>query len=144
MHYASSTRSKFSIHLKSQYQGVKFDPAKAGPLVQAFVTKGVPVSQEKLGALMASSPDLPKLQAFARECLAEAKELSEEDRKELEAGIEALGAAVETSPANGNGTAEVVKLREGNVAVEDIGAFKAGLTSSTAAVPVKSYQVVLA
>lgn len=124
LHPSSSTRKKLSVHLGSQYQGVKFDPQRAMPMIQAFFMKGIPVSQEKFMMLMASQPRVSEIQAFARECLADAPGLTSEDRTALEAMIDDLGnmAAV--------GEDSAVSLRETNKPITDIAAFKAGLELS--------------
>ncbi len=131
IHPSSSTRSKISIHLQSQYTGVKFDANQAMPLVQSFITKGVPVSQESLQQLMATSPSLEVVQGFARQALEAAEGLSETDRKELEGGVAALGNAQVA-----NGDEQAVVLRDGNVIITDIESLKASLRPSKAAQPV--------
>lgn len=91
LHPSSPARKKLSVHLNSQYQGVKFDPQRAMPMIQAFFMKGIPVSQEKFMALMASQPGVSDIQAFARDCLADAPALSPQDRTALEGMVNDLG-----------------------------------------------------
>lgn len=136
IHPSSSTRSKFSIHLQSQYTGVKFDAKQAMPLVQSFMAKGVPVSPESLQQLMSTSPSLEVVQEFARQALKAAQALSEAERHELEAGVAALGNAQVAT-----GDEQTVALREGNVTLTDIESFKASLRPSKAAQPVISFKL---
>lgn len=100
------------------------------------MAKQVPVSQTDLAALMATSPGLAQLQKFARDCLSQATELSETDRKELEAGVDALGGAV-TKKDDAD-----VAVRSSNVFIKDIVSWKAGLTPSKAAVSKSKFEVV--
>jgi insulysin len=126
LHPSSATRKKLSVHLKSQYQGVKFDPQRAMPMIQAFFMQGIPVSQEKFMVLMASQPGVTDIQAFARDCLDNASELSSQNRAALEGMIDDLSsmvAVVEESEAS---------LRETNTSISDIAAFKASLELSPA------------
>ena len=136
IHYNSPIRKKLSIHMRSTYQGVKFDPARATPIIQAFMAKQVPVSQEDLGALLATAPGLSEIQKFARECLAQATHLSEEDKIALDKQVADLDTA---KVAVGEREA---KLREENVIIDDIVHFKAGLRPSRAPVPVRKFAVV--
>jgi insulysin len=136
IHYNSPIRKKLSIHMRSTYQGVKFDPARATPIIQAFTAKQVPVSQEDMGALLATLPGLPEIQKFARDCLAQATHLSEEDKVALDKQVADLDTA-KAAPGE-----KEAKLREGNVVIDDIVQFKAGLRPSRAPVPVRKFSVV--
>jgi insulysin len=136
VHYNSPIRKKLSIHMRSTYKGVKFDPARATPLIQAFMGKQVPVNQEELGALLATSPGLPEIQKFARDCLLQATHLSKEDQETLNKQVDALDTV---KVAEGEKDA---KLREDNVIIDDIIQFKAGLRPSKAANPVQKFSVV--
>lgn len=122
--------------MRSTYQGVKFDPARATPIIQAFMAKQVPVSQEDLGALLATSPGLPEIQKFARDCLVQATHLSEEEKTTLDKQIADLDTA---KVAVGEREA---KLRKENVVIDDIVHFKAGLRPSRAPVPLRKFSVV--
>jgi len=136
VHYSSPIRKKLSIHMRSTYKGVKFDPARATPVIQAFMGKQVPVNQEDLAVLLAASPGLPEIQKFARECLSQATHLSEEDKQALSKQVDDLDTV---KVAEGEKDA---KLREGNVIIDDIIQFKAGLRPSKAANPVQKFSVV--
>lgn len=125
IHPSSPLRKKLSVHLDSQYQGVKFDPQRAMPMIQAFLAKEIPVSQQKFFALMATQPGVSDVQAFARECLAEALALPQPDRTELQAMVDDLGGMVTVL-----GDELTAKVRETNVTITDIAAFKAGLDMS--------------
>jgi insulysin len=126
IHPSSTSRKKLSVHLDSQYQGVKFDPQRAMPMIQAFLMKDIPVSQQKFFALMASQPGLPEIQGFARECLAEATTLSQTDRVDLETMVTALGGMV-----SGEGEDGGAKVRDTNKVITDIRVFKSSLELSS-------------
>lgn len=121
---SSPTRKKLSVHLNSQYQGVKFDPQRAMPLIQAFFMKGIPVSQEKLMVIMMTQPGVSDIQSFARACLADALFLSPQDRTALEGMVDDLGSMIADGEDDG------AALREMNESISDIAAFKAGLELS--------------
>lgn len=131
IHPSSPSRKKLSVHLDSQYQGVKFDPLRAMPMIQAFLMKDIPVSQQKFFALMATQPGVPEIQGFARECLAEVTTLSPTDRADLEAMIDALGGMVSS-----DGEDAAARARDTNKVISNIQAFKSSLElSSTPRVP---------
>lgn len=126
IHPSSTSRKKLSVHLDSQYQGVKFDPQRAMPMIQAFLMKDIPVSQQKFFALMATQPGLPEIQGFARECLTEATTLSQTDRVDLEAMVTALGGMVSAEGEDG-----AAKVRDTNKVITDIRVFKFSLELSS-------------
>lgn len=100
------------------------------------MSKQVPVDQEALAALLATSPGLPEIQKFARDCLSQVTHLSEEDKQVLTKQVDDLDTV---KVAEGEKDA---KLREGNVVIDDIIQFKAGLRPSKAANPVQKFPVV--
>lgn len=121
-------RAKLSTHVKSQYVGVKFDTASAQPLVEGFMKHSVQVDQAALGSLMATSPDLDKVKAFARAAVLKTVDLAEGAKEELGLMIESLkGKVVE------NSTSSEEELTENNIWVDDIVGFKRGLKGSQAA-----------
>ncbi|KAJ9093848.1 hypothetical protein QFC21_006221 [Naganishia friedmannii] len=124
IHPSSSSRTKLSIHLDTQYKGVKFDPQQAMPMIQAFMMNQVPVSQQKLFALMSTQPGVAEMQAFARECLAEASGLPEQNRTALTAMIDGLGGMVETTDVSAT-------IKGSNTIITDIASFKAKLEYSS-------------
>lgn len=139
LHTSSPTRAKLSTHLKSQYKGIKFDVSAAASLVQAFTKHNVSVDNEALQKLMGSQPDLQAVKDFASAAVGKAEGLSREAKAELETMTEGLqgtaaGAKTEDELA--------AKLRPGNVYIEDIHAFKAGLIPSKAAVPLEPIKAV--
>lgn len=69
---------------------------------------------------MSTQPGVAEMQAFARECLAEATELRDQSRMGLEAMIDGLGAMVESSDAS-------AAIKETNTIIEDVTTFKAKL-----------------
>ena len=119
LHPSSRSRRKLSVHLNSQYQGVKFDPQRAMPMIQAFFMKGIPVSQQKLMVLMTSQPGVSEIKMFAKDCLADAPALSPQDRTVLEGMIGDLGSMVADDQETG------AELRVTNKSISDIDAFKA-------------------
>lgn len=125
-------RAKLSTHIKSQYSGVKFDPASAQPLMMAFMKHSVVVDQAALGQLMATGPDLDKVKGFAKAAVDKAENLSAEARTELQEMVAGLKGIEVKQEANGE-----AKVGEGNVYIEDVLAFKAGLKASGVARPLE-------
>lgn len=121
-------RAKLSTHIKSQYTGVKFDPASAQPLMMAFMQHGVVVDQAALGQLMATGPDLDKVKAFAKAAVDGAANLAAEAKQALHSMVDALkGIEVAAeAEANGNGG----EKGNENTYIEDVVAFKSGLKAS--------------
>lgn len=128
---SSDKRAKISVHMRSQYKGVKFDAAAATPLVGAFAENNVAVDMAALGALMQKSPTLDQVKAFAKSALSQAEGLESGKRAELEAMIDALEGSGEISEA------DKAELRPENVFIEDITSFKATLLPSKGALPVE-------
>ncbi|RXK37995.1 insulysin [Tremella mesenterica] len=128
IHPSSSSTRKLSVHMKSQYQGVKFDATSLAPITTAFGKHGIAVDQSALQSLLGSKPDLEKVKTFARSAVAKVESLSQEVKSELENIIEAL---------KPTGEEVELKLREGNVWIEDIQEFKAGLIPSKAPLPIE-------
>ena len=125
-------RAKLSTHIKSQYTGVKFDPAAAQPLMVAFMKHSVVVDQAALGQLMATGPDLDKVKGFARSTVDKADHLDEAARKELVdmvAGLKGIEVKNEIGDTDPKGSRDVV--------IEDMVAFKAGLKASGVARPLE-------
>lgn len=132
IHPSSPNRSKLSTHLVSTYSGVKFDMAAAQPLMGEFTKHGVPIDQSAIGALLASKPDLQQVKDFAIGAIDKAP-LGDEIKSQLKTTIEGL----KGTSANGDAApTDGVSIRESNVYIEDIDAFKAGLIPSKAAMPV--------
>ncbi|KAL1412548.1 metalloprotease [Vanrija albida] len=132
VHPSSATRRKFSTHMVSQHKGdvVKFDVASGPAVLAAFGKHNVDVDQAAAGALLQTSPSLAAVKEFVNKAIDGAVGLSAEATTELRAVADNLKGV---EPA---ATAEV-KLKDGNVEVKDISAFKAGLTPSKAALPVE-------
>ena len=134
IHTSSPTRAKLSTHMRSQYQGIKFDASSAAPLVEAFNTHNVSVDNEALQKLMSSKPDLMAVKEFAAAAVSKAEGLSADARIELGTMIEGLKgseAGIKTDEE------KMATLRPGNVFIEDIHAFKADLIPSRAALPLE-------
>ena len=134
IHTSSSTRAKLSVHLKSQYKGIKFDVSAATPLVEAFTKHNVTVDHEALQKLMESKPDLSAVKEFAMVAVSEGESLSVDAKRELETMIEGLKG---TEAGVKSDEELAAKLRPGNVFIEDIHTFKAGLVVSQAAMPLE-------
>nr|XP_019043437.1 insulysin [Kwoniella bestiolae CBS 10118]OCF22367.1 insulysin [Kwoniella bestiolae CBS 10118] len=128
----SSQRSKLSVHLKSQYKGIKFDPSSAGPLVENFMKAGITVDQSSIATLLATNPSLDTVKQFAVGVIDSATNLDEETKKGLKSVVENLKGSEEKGV---EGQEEGV--RESNVYIGDILEFKAGLIPSKAATPVE-------
>lgn len=90
-----------------------------------------------LGSLMAAKPSLEAVQKFSRDAVTATEGLSEDVKKELETVISGLKGS-DASVAENDAKA---KLRENNIVVEDIYAFKAGLIPSKAAMPLEPLTV---
>lgn len=131
IHPSSATRRKFSIHLDSQVEGAKFDPTSAMPIIQKLMEKGIPVPEDQVQALMASSPSLAEIQGFAKQILGQVP-LDDASKEELMGMVDGLGTTED----------EAVPLKEGNVMVNDIIKWKAGLMLGSAATPRRELKVV--
>ncbi|KAK4687449.1 hypothetical protein P7C73_g2681, partial [Tremellales sp. Uapishka_1] len=131
IHTASPTRTKLSTYARSQFKGIKFDMASATPLVEAFTKHSVSIDQPALETLMASKPDLQAVKDFASAAVEKATELAAAAKTELKEIIESL------KGTESDGKDDSVKLRDTNVFIDDINAFKAGLISSKAPTPVE-------
>lgn len=129
VHPESPTRKKFSVHMRSQYKGTKFNPASAQLLIGAFTKNAIAVDVPALQTLMASNPDLSAVKEFAHEAITKASPAADV-ASELTALVDGLEPLAEVSDA---------KLRDGNVYVQDINAFKAGLTPNKAPYPVETF-----
>ncbi|BEI82680.1 hypothetical protein CcaverHIS002_0305480 [Cutaneotrichosporon cavernicola] len=140
---SSSTRSKLSVHLRSQVKpGSKatLDPAAAQALLAAFGKHGVTVDQAAVGALLATKPAPEELQTFANKAV-EAANVSEEAKTELDGLIVALAAQPNgTGSVSGTEEAEP-QLSAGNVYISDVHQFKALMTPNKAAVPLEPLAV---
>jgi insulysin len=134
LHPSSANRAKLSTHMISQYKGIKFDMSSAQPLIEAFTKHAVVIDQAALQKLMATQPDLQSVKDFALAGIKSAEHLSEDAQKELQSVVDALKGI-----EGGKKDDEAVKLSEGNVFIEDIHAFKAGLISSKAAMPLEPF-----
>jgi insulysin len=137
IHPSSPTRSKLSTHMRSTHTGgsIKFDVTSAQPLIEAFTKHSIVIDQIALQKLMTSNPDLQAVKDFANAGISAVKDLTQDVRKELQGIVDALKGK---EPAKKEGEQEgEVKLREGNVYIEDIHQFKAGLRPSRAALPLE-------
>ena len=120
--------------MRSTFQGKVFDVDSAKPLIEAFGTHGIAVDHAQVQQLLASSPALKDVKAFAESAITQAVAggLSDDGKKELEVLVGGL-----TEKEGGIKRDGSVELRDGNVFIEDIHAFKAGLIPSRAAYPVE-------
>lgn len=135
---SSDARRKLSVHLRSQItpgSSASVDPAAAQALVAAFGKHGVPVDQGALGALLATNPDAAALAEFATKAV-EAATVSPDAATELKGMIDAL-AKPESNGANNGDASEQPQLQKGNVYIDDVHRFKAGLIPNKAAVPLE-------
>ncbi|WVQ84726.1 hypothetical protein IAT38_006883 [Cryptococcus sp. DSM 104549] len=148
IHTSSPTRAKLSIHLKSQYKGVKFDLASAGPLVENFTKAGVAVDPAAIQKLLSSNPDLESVKKFAVAAIDAAEDVADEVKAGLKAAVAELkGQEANAAPVAGAeegadaATEEPVQVRKGNVRIDNIHEFKAKLVPSKAPVPVEPLQL---
>ena len=139
VHPSSSTRSKLSVHMRSTFRGMVFDVASAQPLIEGFAKHGVAIDEASVQALLANAPPLKDVKAFANSAIAQAVAggLSEEGKKDLEC----LVGGLKEKEGGIKSDADDVQLRAGNVFIEDIHKFKAGLIPSKAAYPVEPLKV---
>ncbi|WVR07976.1 hypothetical protein IAU60_005019 [Kwoniella sp. DSM 27419] len=137
---SSPTRSKVSVHLKSQMSGnkaLKFDLASAGSLVENFAKAGIAVDQSAVQQLLSTGPSLETVKKFAVGVIDAAETVADEVKQQLKAVVASLQGAPEATPAvEGQEPAEQ-GVRKSNIYVEDLIAFKAGLIPSKAAFPVE-------
>lgn len=131
IHPSSTTRRKLSIHMDSQVKPADDLMTRATKLMETLVAKDVVVNEEELKALLATKPEVSAVQAFAKECIAKSS-TKEEDRPSLDALVDALAEPSKETTA---------RVRESNVFVEDIVAWKASLQASAAARPVEALVV---
>lgn len=127
----SAQRAKLSVHMRSQYKGVKFDAASAAPLIGAFTENKVAVDAVAFAELMQKAPTLEEVKAFAKAALAQAEGVETGKRAELESMIDALEGSSEVNAADS------AELRSSNVFIKDINEFKATLLPSKGALPVE-------
>jgi len=88
---------------------------------------------------MSSNPDLQAVKDFAKAGISAAKNLAADIRAELEGVVDGLKGkeAPKTNGQAEQGEKGEIKLREGNVFIEDIHQFKAELRPSRAALPLE-------
>lgn len=139
IHTSSPTRAKLSVHLKSQYRGIKFDLASAAPLVKSFTEAGIAVDPIAIQKLLSNNPTLEQVKEFASSTIDAAANVVDDVKAQLK-GVVAELKGQEAGPGAEAGAGpgpEDVKVRPGNVWIEDIQEFKARLVPSKAAVPVE-------
>ncbi|WVQ66403.1 uncharacterized protein L199_004583 [Kwoniella botswanensis] len=132
----SNDRSKLSVHLKSQYKGIKFDASSAGPLIENFMKAGITVDQSSIAQLLATNPTLEVVKQFAIGVIDNASNVDDEAKKTLKGVVDNLKGS-EDKQVEG----QEEGVRESNVYIKDILQFKAGLIPSKAAVPVEPIKV---
>ncbi|WVF68403.1 hypothetical protein IAT40_003168 [Kwoniella sp. CBS 6097] len=137
---SSPARTKLSVHLKSQYKGIKFDASSAGLLIENFTKAGIAVDQASIQQLLATNPTLEAVKTFAVSTI-DAAPIADEVKTQLKAVVGNLQGAPEDTKASASADGQVEGqeqgVRESNVYIDDILAFKAGLIPSKAALPVE-------
>ncbi|WWC92904.1 uncharacterized protein L201_007866 [Kwoniella dendrophila CBS 6074] len=128
----SDKRSKLSIHLKSQYKGIKFNPQSAGPLVESFIKAGLVIDQSTITQLLASNPTLDQVKSFAIEQI-DKSDISSESKIQLKQVANELKGQEEEVQTEG----QEQSIRKSNIYIKDINEFKASLIPSKAATPVE-------
>jgi len=139
VHTTSNTRAKFSTHLKSQSKSAKSDSSAGSALVEALKKRNVSFDDGALQNLIASKFDLQAVKDFASTAWKKAEHLSAEAKTELESMISGLAGTEAGTKSEEEATA---KLRSGNVYIDEIHAFKAGLIPSKAAIPLEPLKAV--
>ncbi|WRT69793.1 uncharacterized protein IL334_006784 [Kwoniella shivajii] len=135
----SKERSKLSIHLKSQYKGLKFDPSSAGPLIENFLKAGITIDQSSISKLLSSNPTLDIVKSFAISAIHNSP-VTDEVKSQLKETVSNLKGSSTDDKAvaeNQDQIKEEGGIRKSNVYIEDINQFKAGLIPSRAAIPVE-------
>ena len=133
IHASSPVRRKLSTHLKSQYKGVKFDQAALAPLIAAFTKHAITVDQSALQGVLASKPSLETIKTFATAAVEKTANLAAEAKAELENMIAELKGSSSEQDAG-------VKLRDGNVWIDNLQKFKDGLIPSKAPLPIEPFK----
>ncbi|ORX37612.1 Metalloenzyme, LuxS/M16 peptidase-like protein [Kockovaella imperatae] len=138
IHPSSSSRSKLSVHMRSTFKGTVLDPESASPLLEAFTKHSIPIDMNAVQALLASSPSLKDVKAFAESAI----------QKSVQGGslgpeaADELGALVsDLREKEGGIKDDGVNVRPNNVFIDNIHRFKAGLIPSRAAYPVEPLKV---
>jgi insulysin len=135
IHPSSKTRSKLSIHLRSQASpSPKFSVAASRELLPALQSRGIEVKVDDYHKLSAAEPSLANIQAFWSSHFKTLSHLSQEHAKELLLMMETL---TRTHPSEAESDSGVVP--PGAQYIRDVASFKAGLTVSKAASPVEIY-----
>lgn len=131
IHPSSPTRRKLSIHMDSQIKPTEDPVARAKALMESLAGKSVPVPEEEWQQLLTLQPSVEAVQAFARECI-KASEVKEEEKTSLDALVSALAEPPRETTA---------RVRESNLFIEDVVAWKASLQCSAAARPIEALEV---
>ncbi|KAG9014054.1 Insulinase (Peptidase M16) [Tulasnella sp. JGI-2019a] len=137
IHPASKSRSKLSLHLRSQTApSPKFTVAASVALLNALKLRGVAVQEEDYHRLSAAEPPLSAVKAFWTNHF---KSLSDLSKSNVEDLLKTMDRVAKENPApnsaeDGNG-----KLADDVVYVHEMSTFKAGLAMSRAATPIVLY-----
>ena len=117
----------------------KFSVSAAEALLPELQARSIPVIVEQYHQQSALEPGLEDVKKFWSGYLSSLPNLKEGAKEEV---LELLEKFSRTYPAEGDPVANIgeVKLKEGQIFVKDVAAFKASLTLSNAATPVEDYQ----
>jgi insulysin len=135
IHPSSPTRSKLSIHLRSQaIPSPKFSVAASKELLSALQRRGIKVDVDNFHKLLAAEPRLADVQAFWSSHFKTLSYLSQKHALELLLLMETL---TRTHPSEAESDSGVVP--PGAQYIHDVSSFKAGLEIAKAASPVEIY-----
>ncbi|WWC73601.1 uncharacterized protein I206_107573 [Kwoniella pini CBS 10737] len=134
---SSDKRSKLSVHLKSQYKGVKFDPTSLTPIIQEFVKNGIQIEQKDINELLTKNPTLSQIKEFAIGVIENSNEITDEQKSTLKSLVDNLKGKGEDSKLVEEGKEDEGQLKSSNQFIENINEFKATLIPSKAAIPVE-------
>lgn len=136
-HPASKTRSKLSLHLRSQTaSSPKFSVAASKVLLTELKFKGVVVQEEDYNKLSAAEPPLSAVKAFWTNHFKSLSDLGKDDAEGL---LRAMDRLAKEHPVAASADGAEGKLGDDVVHVHDMALFKAGLIMSKAATPVVEY-----
>lgn len=137
IHPTSRSRSKLSLHLRSQTApSPKFSVAASVALLDDLKSRGVVVQEADYHRLSAAEPALSAVKAVWANHFKSLPSLSKSDADAL---LKAMDRVAKEHPAPVNTDDGHGQLTDNVEHVHDVAAFKAGLTMSKAATPIVVY-----
>lgn len=137
IHPASQTRSKLSVHLRSQTApSPNFSMAAATELLGILKSRGIAVDEGPYLALSAREPPLFAVKGFWATHFKTLPDVAPETVQFL---LTSMDRCCKDHPSDKDNFAEDGKLQGNYKHIHDVAAFKASLATSRAAVPVAIY-----